>query len=73
MNQRLRYRELTDQVNSHVMDSDNLDLPGPFKDYINLYVDATTGNVCDYYSSVASEIAGFILRKGKSLITINRL
>jgi len=55
------------------MDSDNLDLPGPFKDYINLYVDATTGNVCDYYSSVASEIAGFILRKGKSLITINRL
>lgn len=60
MNQRIRYRDLTNEVNSHVMDADNLELPGPFKDYINLYVDVTTGSVCDYYSTVASEIASLI-------------
>ena len=63
MNQRIRYRELTAEVNSHVMDADNLDLPDAFSDYIKLYVATANGNICDYYSSVASEIAGFIFGK----------
>ena len=58
VNQRLRFRNLLEDANSHVLDSDVLDLPGPFSDYLKLYNEMSTQSICPYYSSIASEQAG---------------
>ena len=58
MNLREKYRKLTDEENNRVMDAKILDLPGTFSKYISVYKEANTGNICPFYSSLASDQAG---------------
>ena len=58
MNQRERYRQITEEASSHVMDPDIVELTWAFKDYISVYKEVALGDFCPFYSSVASEQAG---------------
>jgi len=57
VNLREKYREITEEENSLVMTPEYLDLPGTFTEYLSLLKEIYTGNVCYFYSSVASERA----------------
>jgi len=52
VNLRLQYRQLAEEMNSHAMDTDVLDLPSSFSDYIDFYKETTLGNICPYYSNI---------------------
>lgn len=58
VNQRLRFRDLVEEANARVMDPDMLELPGSFDEYLKYYIETSTGNLCPYYSSNATEQAG---------------
>ena len=58
VNERLRYREIVLEANSHVLDDEILDLPSTFSEYLKCSVETVLGNYCIYYSNIASERAG---------------
>jgi len=55
VDQRLRYRKLVEEENSHIMDPEMLNLPGSFTEYLKAYIDVNTQNSCPYYSQVISD------------------
>jgi len=55
VNQRLRFRKMLEEQNSHVLDADILDLPSSFSEYLKVYIETAKENFCHYYSSIASE------------------
>ena len=58
VNQRLKYRQVVDELNSHIMDQSANDLPWTFSEYLKVQIATNVDNICPYYSSVASQQAG---------------
>jgi len=55
VNLRLKYRQIAEEANSHILDDDIIDLPNTFSDYISLYVANNLGNFCHTYSNIPSQ------------------
>ena len=58
MNQRLKYRQVVEELNSQIMDQSANDLPWTFSEYLKVQIATNIDNICPYYSSVASQQAG---------------
>jgi len=54
---RLKYRQIAEETNSHLLDDDVVDLPGTFSEYIKVYTETLLDNFCPFYSNVLSEQA----------------
>jgi len=73
VNLREKYRKITEEENSLVMTPEKLDLPATFSEYLSLLKEINTGNICPFYSTIASEITSISISNNNVLKAENSL